>query len=83
MFSEQELNRSRPRPAPRQNRSSFLEEMALMERIFNDFGGGYDSDGEWGCEDEEDLAFFESGSIGFAFGLDLDFDEFEHNYGWD
>lgn len=71
------------RPKPRRNRTSFLEDMALMERIFNEFGGGYDSDDEWGCEDEEDLAFFESGSVGFSFGVDLDFDEFDYSYGWD
>jgi hypothetical protein len=68
--------------------------MAIMERIFADLGHGFDSEDEWGCEDEDDLAFFESGSVGgffdsgfesgsVGFSLDLDWDELEYNYGWD
>ena len=71
------------RPKLRQSRTGFLEDMVLMERIFNEFGDGYDSDDGWGCEDEEDLVFFESGFVGFPFGADLDFSEFDVNYGWD
>jgi E3 ubiquitin-protein ligase makorin len=79
-FSEEEMNRGRRRP--RQRRHQISEEIAMMEAIFNSMGGGYGSDDDWGCEDE-DFAFFESSSIGFGYGHDLDFDEFDHNYGWD
>ena len=82
IFSEAELNRGRSRPRRRRPRYSD-EEIAMMDAIINALGGGgFDSDEDLGCDDE-DLSFFESGSIDFSFGHGLEFDEFEHNYGWD
>lgn len=85
IFSDEEMHRARRRPRqPRPLYTPGVDEIAMMESIFNAFGGGYDSDvDDWGCEDEEDLAFFESGSIGFSFsggrGID-DFDDFDQDF---
>ena len=52
----------------------------MVEADFTRFIGGLlESDDDFGCDDE-DLAFFESGSDGFGFGADSDFDDFDPNW---
>ncbi|KAG0653103.1 RING-type E3 ubiquitin transferase makorin-1 [Hyphodiscus hymeniophilus] len=80
IFSEAELKIRRRKPRERGLEYS-AEDMAIMEEIFNAFGvDGYESD-ELGCDDD-DLTFFEEGSVGFGFGLDMEFEEFD-DFGWE
>jgi E3 ubiquitin-protein ligase makorin len=60
-----------------------LDEMAIMEMLFNDLTVGYLSTED--DEDEDDLDDFEDHLVFEAefFGLSDDFDDFGYDYGWD
>jgi hypothetical protein len=75
---------------------SYIDEMALMERIFASLGHDAASDAdEWGCDDEDGMVlgfedseaglFFDAGDVGDfleqGLGFELDWDELE--YSWD
>jgi E3 ubiquitin-protein ligase makorin len=72
IFSEEELQRRR-KP---QRRAQLLEEVAIMEMLFNDLTVGYLIEDE--NEDEDHLDFEAE-----FFGLYDDFDDFGYDYGWD
>lgn len=57
-----------------------MDDIAIMEMIFSELGVGDDHDDEWGCEYDEDDVIDETGSVGFT--LDVDFDEYDDDYGW-
>lgn len=83
-FSEEEL-RTRRRPGRR--RAQLLDEMMIMEMLFNDIVA-YQNEDEWvdedddenGDDDFEEHLVFESEFLGLG---EDDFDDFGWDYGWD
>lgn len=84
VFSEEEL---RPPPRPRRrNRAQILEDVAIMEMLWNDFTDGYLSVDAWFDEDEDEGDDFGDHLAFEQEFLDIssnDFDDFGYDYGWD
>ena len=71
---------------PKPDHTRFLEQMSMIEMLFNDFQVGYDSDGDeerWMDDDDDLEAFLDSNFLGMGSHDFDDFFDYEHNYGSD